>query len=86
MSTYTKHHRKYLETHKDQINAHRRKRYFNKQYGIPIDRYEYFIGIFKENRVNYIRFCKLIATLHQMTEKLNPDLVQLLMDHSCSAK
>jgi hypothetical protein len=80
MSSYTKHHRKYMNTHRDQINAHRRKRYFNKQYGIPIEKYDDFIGIFNENRVNYLRFCKLIVTLHQMSEELNPDLVQLLQD------
>ena len=74
MSTYTKHHRKYLETHKDRINSHRRKRYFNRQYGIPIEKYEEFISDFNTNRLDYIRFSKLI-------QKLNPELVQLIIEH-----
>ena len=75
MTSYTKHHRKYLESHRDQINAHRRKRYFNKQYGIPLDKFDDYIDTFNTNRLDYIRFCKLI-------QKLNPELVQLIIANS----
>ena len=72
MTSYTKYHKKYSIVHKDKINEHRKKTYYLKQYGIPVERYDDFIDDFLAHRNMYLK-------LKHIVRRLNPELVRLLM-------
>ena len=75
MTSYTKYHKKYSIVHKDKINEHRKKIYYLKQYGIPVERYDDFIDDFHAHRNMYLK-------LKNIVRRLNPELVRLLINQT----
>ena len=63
MSTYTKYHRKYQQSHKSKINAYKQKYYYYRRYGIPLDKYDEYIHVFNDNRQEYIKLAKMLSLL-----------------------
>ena len=74
MSSYTKYHQKYHRDNKDKINHRRMKKYYFKNYGIPMDRND-LIDAFREHKHYYLKL-KHIA---QHMQHLNPELVEIIM-------
>ena len=50
------------------------KKYYQKQYGIPIHQYDDFIRDFDAHRSFYVKFNKKLS-------ELNPDLLKLIIQH-----
>ena len=73
-NTYTQYHKTYRDTHKDAINAHKRKRYSRKKYGVPFD----VFNEFDKKRKAYI-------SIYKMARTLDRNILTIMLDHACNS-
>ena len=68
MSSYTIYHKSYHETHRENINLKKKKKYAYKNYGIPVEMYAALCDEFHAHKKFYVKL-----------KTLDPILVRLMM-------